>query len=47
MIRKILGLCEHQWKDKASFEILNKEKTVGHQYIQRCETCGKIRKQEV
>jgi hypothetical protein len=59
LIRKILGLCNHDWKTTEEFKVYDVEVDYNnwnhekrrwyncHKYIQHCNKCQKIRSYEV
>lgn len=49
-IRRLLGLCEHDWKDVGKtkiYEYPNRDLPVATELVQRCAHCAKYRKQQV
>lgn len=47
-IRKLIGLCNHQWHDREEIKIYNSDysqvRPVGFCMSQRCELCGQFRR---
>lgn len=46
LLRKILGLCDHQWviiKEVRVFESEHDDRPIGDKYILQCSHCGNIK----
>lgn len=47
-LRKLLGLCEHEWETIATFALYScrvgeENKVLGYEYHLRCKKCGAIK----
>ena len=46
-IRKLLGLCEHQWKIIHTAKVYCLNEQIGHIHTLQCTKCGKITSKKV
>lgn len=43
LIRKLLGLCNHEWITDHKVQLTYRDQTVGFEYYQICQKCGEVR----